>query len=326
MCHIAQTFMLLGSLHHGSCTIQPSVVSFPSSELTSMISRCSLNRLTQFASFLSMHFRTARSDAKLLARLVALDDVTYAGLPLGREDEVWALENGVRLRNLFGSTECGALMVSTYDGTAASKLLRPLDGTSYAFTPASPSSPPDASPPQNANAALLELVVLSASPDCPAAPLRGASEHFHTGDLFTRAPDADGRAAYVFRGRADDWLKTANALRCDARAIEDNVRATCGDLVHECVVVGAGRPGPVLFVEAHAGTAGGEERLKRDVVRRTRAFHARRYEHERIASTRYVVVVPRGTLPRTATKGNVRRQAVEEAFKDLLDEIYGDAQ
>jgi hypothetical protein len=34
------------------------------------------------------------------------------------------------------------------------------------------------------------------------------------------------------------------------RSIEDNVRATCGELVFECIVVGNGRSSPALFVEA----------------------------------------------------------------------------
>lgn len=65
------------------------------------------------------------------------------------------------------------------------------------------------------------------------------------------------------------------------------------------------------------------EKLKKEVVRRTKEFHLRRYVHERITSTKHVVVVERGALPRTATKGNVRRQAVENQYKELLDGIYG---
>ena len=65
------------------------------------------------------------------------------------------------------------------------------------------------------------------------------------------------------------------------------------------------------------------EKLKKEIVRRTRQFHSRRFIHERITSTKYVVVVERGTLPRTATKGNVRRKAVEDQYKELLDGIYG---
>lgn len=64
------------------------------------------------------------------------------------------------------------------------------------------------------------------------------------------------------------------------------------------------------------------ERLKKEIIRKTRHFHSRRYLHERITSPKMIVIVAPQTLPRTATKGNIRRQAVEEAFKTQLDQIY----
>jgi len=67
----------------------------------------------------------------------------------------------------------------------------------------------------------------------------------------------------------------------------------------------------------------GAEELKEEIIERTREFHSRRFLNEQITSTKNVVVVERGTLPRTAAKGNVRRQAVEDQYKELLDGIYG---
>ena len=64
-------------------------------------------------------------------------------------------------------------------------------------------------------------------------------------------------------------------------------------------------------------------KLKREILRRTRQFHARRYLHERITSSDMIVVVGKGSLPRTATKGNIRRKATEEAYKATLDKIFG---
>ena len=63
------------------------------------------------------------------------------------------------------------------------------------------------------------------------------------------------------------------------------------------------------------------EKLKEEIFERMREFNSRGYTHERIAS-KHIVVVERGTLPRTATKGNVQRYAVEEQYKGLLDSIY----
>ncbi|EMD42196.1 hypothetical protein CERSUDRAFT_129658 [Gelatoporia subvermispora B] len=316
MCHIAQTFMLIGALQYGFCTIQPSKISFSSDELLDMVHRCRLNRLNQFATYLGMHLKNSRKDPKLLAVLQGLDEVLYAGLTLAREEEEWAFQNGILLRNLFGNTECGAMLLSIGGKDEDSSYLRPIEGTSYDFRPTDPVSEDDAAH-ENVNARLLELVIRSDSGDCPDSSLRQADGHYHTGDLFLEVQEG----CYIFRGRDDDWIKSENSLRCDTKAIEDNVRAMCGSLITECIVVGNGRPSPVLFVEPQGNVDA--ERLKKDIIRRTRHFHSRRYLHERITSTAFVIVVPRGTLPRTATKGNIRRRAVEEQFKAELDQIYG---
>lgn len=227
-------------------------------------------------------------------------------------------------KNLFGSTECGAILLSE----GPEMPLQSLDGMSYTFRPiASKTSV------EHSDAPLLELVILAESPDCPDRSLRAADGHFHTGDLFQEVRPG----YYISKGRDDDWIKSENSLRCDTkyvprpsllttstdlfcRAIEDNVRATCSDLVTECVVVGNGRPSPALFIETNSDMP--LPKLKREILRRTRQFHSRRYLHERITSADMIVIVGKGTLPRTATKGNVRRKATEETFRTLLDNIY----
>ncbi|KAI0348433.1 acetyl-CoA synthetase-like protein [Trametopsis cervina] len=315
MCHIAQNFMLLGSMQHGSCTIIPTQIMFSSSELVDHIVRCGLNRLYQFPTFMLTHFKTAQKDPKVLHLLQGLDQVLYSGLALPHEDEQWAHQQGIAITNLFGNTECGAMMLSVGGSGPLAHALQPIEGTRYGFFPIS--SATAESGPVDANSQLLELVILSESGDCPDPALRAADGHYHTGDLFIEV--APGK--YVSRGRDDDWIKSQNSLRCDTKAIENHVRSTCDDLISECIVVGNGRPNPALFVEPKGDMR--EDTLKRTIIRRTRPFYANRYLHEQIVHPKFVFVVPRGTLPRTATKGNVRRKAVEEAFKAQLDDVFG---
>jgi hypothetical protein len=104
------------------------------------------------------------------------------------------------------------------------------------------------------------------------------------------------------------------------RAIENNVGAICGHLVSTCVVVGYGRPSPTLFVESAVDMD--DQELKNEIIRATRPFNSRRYLHEQIISENFIVVVPLNSLPRTSAKGNIRRKAVEEAYKEQLDAIY----
>lgn len=90
--------MFIGTLQHGSCVIQPTVIAYSSEELIDMIVRCGLNRMNAFAAFLIRHFKNARQDAKLLSVLKNLDDVLYSGMAVPQEDEQWALKSGIRLR------------------------------------------------------------------------------------------------------------------------------------------------------------------------------------------------------------------------------------
>ncbi|KAL4071030.1 hypothetical protein J3A83DRAFT_4530563 [Scleroderma citrinum] len=314
MCHIAQTFTLIGSLQHGSCTVVPTKQGFSSEELVDMIYSCGLNRLKQFSTFLSIHLRGARKDCKLLQFLQSLDELQYSGLPLEREDEEWAYSKGLKLRNIFGSTECGGILLSIGGAGRDNRFLRPLPGASYSFVPIDAAGHPESG--HQSSVQLLELVVLAESGDCPDISFRSGDGHFHTGDLFQEM----GPGTYVFRGRNDDWIKSENSLRCDTKAIEDNVRATCGDLIGQCIVVGMGRPSPALFVEPASGVD--HDRLQREILRKTRPFHSKRYIHERITRKELVIIVDPKSLPRTTTKGNIRRRAVEEKYKTQLDAIY----
>lgn len=310
--------MLLGAIQNGACTIQPTRIDFSSDELLDMIARCGLNRLRQFPAFLGIHMRNSRMNPKLLAQLCALDEIFYSGQAMPQEDEEWAYKNDMKLFNVFANTECGIMLTSIRGGGRPGPSLRPISGMKYGFFPVAGTDGQSNGAYQNLNSSLVELVILGDSPDCPDPSLRAADGHYHTGDLFLEVEPG----AYISRGRNDDWIKSSTALRCDTKAIEDNVRATCEDLVSECIVVGNLRPSPVLFIEANPTLTMDAEQLKKDILRRTRHFHSRRYVHERITLAKMIMVVPAGTLPRTITKGNIRRRAVEDMFKTELDAIF----
>lgn len=88
----------LGYFQHNSCVVQPTVLAFPSDELVDMITRCGLNRLNQFATYLTIHLKNSRRDVKLLSLLTQLDEILYTGLPLNRDEEAWAYQNHLNLR------------------------------------------------------------------------------------------------------------------------------------------------------------------------------------------------------------------------------------
>lgn len=112
------------------------------------------------------------------------------------------------LQNLFGTTECGAMMLSVGGTGLTSRLLRPLDGSSYEFRPIEEES----GAADQSTGRLLELIVRSESGDCPHTKV-SADGHYHLGDLFVEPVPGH----YLFRGRNDDWIKSENSLRCDTK-------------------------------------------------------------------------------------------------------------
>lgn len=198
------------------------------------------------------------------------------------------------------------------------RYLHPVSGISYRFDPATDTTDVD-SP---ASTRLFKFILLADSPQIPQPHLLSADGNFHTGDLFEREPDG----SYVFRGRDDDWIKSADADLIDTkfvifdrvdfgilnedrtfffsslrRAIEEKVYDLCGDLVKECIVVGHLRPSPALFIEApdDASSTMSEDDLKESIIRRMEDFNSRQYVQERIADKRLIFVVDKGALPRT---------------------------
>ncbi|KJZ74380.1 hypothetical protein HIM_06190 [Hirsutella minnesotensis 3608] len=323
--HVGNGTLLLESICRGDCFILPTRLPYPTSELRQVIKECGLTRLNMFPSILSGVIRMARQDESLLLLLKQLDYIAYGGGVMDPTQEAWARSQGLRLLNIFASTEVGIMLASDISSnpelTEAS--LKPMPGFYHEFIPVSGVA--------NDGNTLLELVVPPDSPDCPVASLRDPQDgKFHTGDLFIETSPGQ----YLTKGRNDDWIKMEMALRCDTSAIEGNAMDTCGDdIIGAVVVVGEGRPSPAMVVELKddcsltASRPGNESTtfgVEQEILRRTRPFHTRRYMHERIDDARLILVVPLGSLPRTAAKGNIRRKEVERMLKAELDRMYSE--
>ena len=312
--HIANNLLLWGFMDRGGCVILPATSPLPASDIRCMAAQHGLTSLNMFSNFLARHLITARQDKSLLSILQGFEYVVCSGQALADEQEDWAVAQGIRLVNIFASTEGGLLMQS--DREAVSTLTQ-FPGCSYEFIPLVDNG--------KIGKALLELVIPPASPDCPHPSLRHQETgKYHTGDLFL-AIDSD---RYYSMGRNDDWIKMECSKRCDTSSIEENVMQTCGnDLIDSVVVVGTGRPCPVLIVEPAESVVkfisdDGHTLLKREILRRIWPFHRRRYDHERIDCLALILIAPRGSLPRTPIKGNIRRKLVEKQYKSEMDRIF----
>ncbi|KAK7026028.1 hypothetical protein VNI00_015745 [Paramarasmius palmivorus] len=323
ICHMGQASYVMSGFYHGSCMIEQTTPFLSPGELKAMVNMGGLTRASMFPALLVKLFQDCRKypESGLRDLLLNLDSIIYGGGSLPKDEIEWARNRRINLINVYASTECGVPILQSNglrlcdeeEDYLRSIPVKKDDGSpllSYRF---------DALPADENGMCLKELIVLSDSGDCPDKSFRSADGHFHTGDLFEEAKPG----AFVFRGRSDDWIKMANACKCDARSIEDDVRQACADLIFDCVVVGTRRPSPALIVEPAVAEMS-EESLRQEIFRRVVGLrsHNQRLPHERIASPDGVIVVPPRSLIRTATKGNVRRNAVEEAMNARLDSIF----
>ncbi|KAF9077885.1 hypothetical protein BDP27DRAFT_1356646 [Rhodocollybia butyracea] len=300
---------LIGTIYHTSCMVQYKSGQPSTSELVDIINRCKLRQLVLFPHFLREHLRASRTDPETLHALSSVDVIIYTGGGfVGDEEEEWAWKNGINLVNAYGSTECGGLLISEGLRKSRQNYLKRFPGPSFIkFIPISSDSD------------LLEIVIPPEAPECPDVSFRSSDGNYHTNDLFREVEPG----SYVFCGRNDDWFNMQNCSLCDTKAIEDNARSLCGDIISDCVVVGNGHPSPVLVVEAcSVSPALDESKLKAEIYRRIHPFHSTRYPHERIASPDMIFVVSLGTLPRTVTKATVRRKVIEEMMKEKLDKLF----
>ncbi|KAJ7635339.1 hypothetical protein FB45DRAFT_1143545 [Roridomyces roridus] len=307
ICSVAPMIQYLGCLYTGSCIIYPSTEPLSTQDLFAMVDVCGLNHMGLYGTYLSPYIQAAKRDPTVLKLLQGMRSISYGGVPVSIAEDDWCFENGISLIDMYATTECGLLMSSVHGRPA--RYIRPLPNVSCRFDPV-----PDN---ETSDVPLFEFVLLAGSPQIPKPHLLSADGHFHSGDLFERQQDG----SYLFRGRADDWIKTSGADRVDAKSIEENVRATCSDLVKDCIVVGTLRPSPALFVELHESCTEGHDRVKQTILERMHEFNIRRYTTERVTDGRLILVVEEGVLPRTM-KGNLRRAAIEQQYSTRLDEVY----
>ncbi|KAJ6600810.1 putative amp-CoA ligase [Mycena sp. CBHHK59/15] len=303
----------LGAAYRGYCTAQSPAVGMSTEELMKMVKTCGLNRMAVYATFLSVYIKDAQKDPEVLKALQGFRQIVHAGVSLNREDEEWAYANDLPITAMYATSETATLMTTKLGSSPSDRLLRLIPGGSAQFIWYSMTNENTlvSSSPQ-----LWEIVLPAGAPDSPHSSLFNSDNMYHTGDLFEEVQPG----LYTFRGRKDDWLKTVWGF-CDTKAIEDNVRKTCEGLIHDAVVVGTNRAKPVLFVETTGGGLSDEENFKlaEKIISRTKLFNERLFPHERINNPRQIRVLPKGTLPRTKEKGNVRRNATEELFATELD-------
>ncbi|KAJ7763650.1 acetyl-CoA synthetase-like protein [Mycena maculata] len=305
----------------GHSLIQTSKPDFEVDEFLAMVNDEGLNAIILWFSKL---LNTARTNPAVLSALKGMGQINYTGAALNPDDEAWATEQRIPVTALYATTESAGCLVSPLGEKGILPGMRVLEGINCKFIPTRGLDRTDLdgdAEQRSQGGQLFDLFLPAEADNCPHPSIRNRPDGHITGDLFEEVQPG----LYCFRGRNDDWIRTGKDLCfCDTKSIEDNVLATCADLVQNCAVVGHYKPAVVLFVEPIrlSNVPEDDVMLREEILGRTRTFTDRLFEHEQINSLVQIVSVKSGSLPRTSEKGNIRRKAVEDDHAAELEEIY----
>ncbi|PPQ78838.1 hypothetical protein CVT26_011849 [Gymnopilus dilepis] len=293
LAHVGSITAFMGAVYSGFCTVQSSSMAAPTAELIDMISIGGVNRLVLYASYLSTHIKVAKHHNHVAQALASCRQILHTGVALPKDDEEWAIQNNLKITTMYGTSETAPLMTSIVGKNPSDRLLRFIPGvTCAALIPCSVSS--NALDAPIGREVLFEMVCYPGKQDSPHDTLFTADDVlFHTEDLFEEVT----AGLYKFRGRKGDWVKTLNGF-CDAKAMEDKIRETCSDIIHDVAVVGDNWPQPCVFIEALPSEREASQ-LVPLVIERNKTFSERLFFFERIQDPQRIIVVPYGSLPRT---------------------------
>ncbi|GJJ14466.1 hypothetical protein Clacol_008730 [Clathrus columnatus] len=257
---------------------------FGRAELVQIITECKANALYQLTPIFGRVLREAMKNDDLRVALKSLNFVAYGGSAFGDNERFWAIENGIPLKNIYGTTEFGIAMVSENDPT----ILHPikLPGILHEFISQESETEVESKEPRNRH---MELVISPSSIDRPHRSLCGPDGRYHTKDLFEEV-EPNG---FVYRGRLDDIIKMSK--------------------------VGSGKPSPVLLAEP-LDEKMDIKLLKEKIGKKAELINEDGFPHERIRRTD-VLIIPSGALPRTP-KGNINRSTAERLFQREIDAFF----
>ncbi|KIL54704.1 hypothetical protein M378DRAFT_737401 [Amanita muscaria Koide BX008] len=209
ICAVASMIQYLGCLYTGSCIIRPSKMRFSTEELLNMVNVCGLNHMTTYGTWLVPHIQAAKKDPIALKLLREMRTVSYGGVPI---DDCTI---GVS-RTIFPSWTCTPQRNAAPSGSwyPSRPVYAPCISYSYRLDPLTDTTTEVDNP---ASTQLLKFILLADSPQIPQPHLLSTDGGFHT---FEKQLDG----SYLFRGWADDWIKSEDANLTDTKYVVISIR------------------------------------------------------------------------------------------------------
>ncbi|KAF7727900.1 hypothetical protein EC973_006899 [Apophysomyces ossiformis] len=235
---------------------------------------------------------------------------SFGGAPLKAETGQFLIDHGIKLRNLYGSTETNAIMMGGIGKDAAFwNSLRPL----ACFNEYCIWEPYDG-----------EIKHLALRGDFPCLatglPLR-EDGNYPTNDLWMET--VPGSGYYTYKGRKDDTLIMENGEKTNPLPMEATIRAA--PIVAHCVVLGERRQCTAALIELNTDVA-----LRYDPAEMIAEVHKAVEEANKSAPSHSTIlpqmvrILPLNKRLPTTDKGTViRRKAIKE-YENLIEKMYSD--
>ncbi|CEP11935.1 hypothetical protein [Parasitella parasitica] len=242
--------------------------------------------------------------------------VIFGGAPLKHESGAWLHSHGVNVRNMYGSTETGAIMASNFDRKSNNwgslcLFRKDSQGMPYGTFEVNDQSEPN----------IKHLYIHADSPCMANNVSNRADGGYDTQDLFIENPNFPGYFDYL--GRRDDTLIMENGEKTNPVPMEATIRQS--PMIEQVAVLGQSRQCTAALIQLNRDFAErfGPEEIIATVHAAVKEANLECPGHSKLLPQMVKILPFNKTLPST-DKGTVMRKKAESAYQDVVDKLYRD--
>ncbi|EPB93060.1 hypothetical protein HMPREF1544_00134 [Mucor circinelloides 1006PhL] len=255
-------------------------------------------------------------ETKDLTAVQRLKYVIFGGAPLKHESGEWFHAHGVNVRDMYGTTEIGAIMTSDLDRNSKNwgslRLFhRDSQGQPYGTFEVNDQSEPN----------IKHLYMHADSPTLANHVANRADGGYDTQDLFIENPNFPGY--YTYLGRRDDTLIMENGEKTNPVPMEATIRQS--PMVQQVAVIGQGRQCTAALIQLNRDYAErfGPEEIIATVHAAVKEANLECPGHSKILPQMVKILPFNKVLPST-DKGTVMRKKAESTYQDVVEKLYKD--
>ncbi|KAG1168167.1 hypothetical protein G6F36_012313 [Rhizopus arrhizus] len=253
-------------------------------------------------------FLKERNDFSAVRRLKY---IIFGGASMKHESGEWFHKHQINIRNGYGSTEGGMLMMPDMDPSgknwyALRPVVRDEEGKFFCVL-------------EDIGDGLKHLYIRAGNPNFALGVSNRPDGGYNTSDIFRDDPDFPGHYNYV--GRLDDTLIMENGEKTNPVPMENTIRLC--PIVKQVAVVGQGRQCTAALIELNMEevVSYGPQEMTAIVQEAVDEANKECPSHSTILPEMIKILPFNKSLPST-DKGTVKRKLVESSYQDVIEDLY----